>query len=81
MLETIDLGAVNSTGYVFQIEMTYRAHLAGFKIAEIPIVFRERQCGESKMTGRIVMEAVFRVGQLRWIGERRQPLTQQSRVP
>ena len=81
VLETIDLGAVNSTGYVFQIEMTYRAHLAGFKITEIPIVFRERRCGESKMTGRIVMEAVFRVGQLRWIGERRQPLAQQSRVP
>jgi dolichol-phosphate mannosyltransferase len=61
LLRTIDLDAVTSTGYGFQIEMTARARQAGAVIAELPIVFRERTAGTSKMTGAIVREALFMV--------------------
>jgi dolichol-phosphate mannosyltransferase len=66
VLETIDLGAVTSKGYAFQIELTYRAHLAGFRIAEVPIVFPDRRVGQSKMSGRIVREAMVNVVKLRF---------------
>ncbi|MFT7578533.1 MAG: dolichol-phosphate mannosyltransferase [Myxococcota bacterium] len=65
LLEQIDLGAVRATGYAFQIELTYRAHLAGFRIAEVPIIFPDRRVGESKMSGNIVREAMLNVVKLR----------------
>lgn len=65
VLETIDLSAVASKGYAFQIELTYRTHLAGFRIAEVPIVFPDRRVGQSKMSGRIVREAMINVVKLR----------------
>lgn len=65
VLEAIELGSVRSQGYVFQIEVTYRAVLAGFRVAEVPIVFRERDAGASKMSARIAVEAMWRVPLLR----------------
>ncbi len=65
VLESIDFDLVESRGYVFQIEMTYRALLAGFRVREVPIVFYERTVGQSKMTKSIVAEALFRVPELR----------------
>jgi len=66
VLETIPLGEIGSLGYAFQVEMTYRAAEAGFKIVEIPICFRERRAGASKMSGWIVAEAAWKVPLLRW---------------
>jgi len=65
VLRAIDLGAVEAQGYVFQIEVTYRALLAGFRVVEIPIVFRDRRLGRSKMSPRIAAEAIWRVPALR----------------
>lgn len=65
-LETIDLGAVRSNGYGFQIEMKYRVHRAGLRIVEIPIVFEDRRVGQSKMSGGIVAEALWMVWRLRF---------------
>ena len=65
-LEAIDLGAVRSNGYSFQIEMTYRALQSGLEVAEVPIVFVDRRAGESKMSRRIFAEAVGVVWKLRW---------------
>ncbi len=61
VLEAIDLPSVRAQGYVFQIEVTYRAILAGFTVREIPIVFADRTAGKSKMSTRIALEAVWRV--------------------
>jgi dolichol-phosphate mannosyltransferase len=69
-LEAIDLDSVQSHGYSFQVEMTYRAIRSGFDVAEVPIVFRDRRVGDSKMTGRIVLEAVWQVPALRFRGRR-----------
>ncbi len=66
VLETIDLGAIAARGYGFQIEGTYRALRAGFRVVEIPITFVDRRVGESKMSGSIVVEAVRQVPLLRW---------------
>jgi dolichol-phosphate mannosyltransferase len=66
VLESVDLNAVKSNGYAFQIEMSFRAWKKGFRIAEIPIVFVDRTEGESKMSKRIVREAVWMVWRLRW---------------
>lgn len=66
VLEALELDAVKSKGYAFQIELTYRAHLAGFKIAEVPIIFPDRKLGQSKMSGRIVREAMLNVVKLRF---------------
>lgn len=66
VLEAIDLNAVRSNGYAFQIEMSFRAWKRGFRIVEIPIVFTDRSEGESKMSRRIVREAVWMVWRLRW---------------
>jgi dolichol-phosphate mannosyltransferase len=66
VLEAIDLDSVDARGYAFQIEMTYRALQRGFKVVEVPIVFRDRQAGDSKMDGSIVREAVWRVPQMRF---------------
>lgn len=65
VLEAIDLPSVRSQGYVFQIEITYRAVLAGFRVQEVPIVFRDRVADSSKMSWRIALEAMWRVPQLR----------------
>lgn len=64
-LEAIDLDRVGSTGYAFQIEMDFRAWRAGMELVEVPIVFTDRDRGESKMSGAIVREAVWRVWALR----------------
>jgi dolichol-phosphate mannosyltransferase len=61
VLEAIDLPSVRAEGYVFQIEVTYRAIMAGFKVREIPIVFADRVAGTSKMSARIALEAMVRV--------------------
>ena len=65
-LRDIDYASVRSRGYAFQIELTYRALRRGWRVAEVPIVFRERRAGRSKMTGRIALEAAWRVAALRW---------------
>lgn len=65
VLETIDLNKIKSNGYAFQIEMTFKAWKKGFKIGEIPIVFVDRTMGSSKMSKKIVREAVFMVWKLR----------------
>ena len=57
--------AVQSTGYAFQIELTYRALKAGFKVKEIPIVFEDRRVGQSKMSRKIFLEALTMVWKLR----------------
>jgi dolichol-phosphate mannosyltransferase len=61
VLETIDLDAVSSLGYAFQIETTYRALRAGFRVLELPITFVDREAGSSKMSRGIVLEAIWRV--------------------
>ncbi len=65
VLETIDLDAVDSKGYAFQIETTYRALRAGFKVVEVPITFADREVGGSKMSKAIVAEAIWKVPGLR----------------
>ena len=59
MLEAIDLDSISSRGYAFQVETTYRAIRAGFRVVEVPITFRDRRVGESKMSGAIVLEAAL----------------------
>ena len=68
VLEAIDLDAVSSRGYAFQIETTYRALRAGFRVVEVPITFVDREAGDSKMSRAIVLEAIWRVPvpRLRW---------------
>lgn len=66
VLEAIPLDEVRSNGYAFQIEMNFRAWKKGFRIVEIPIVFVDRTEGESKMSKKIVREAVWMVWRLRW---------------
>jgi dolichol-phosphate mannosyltransferase len=65
VLETIDLDAISSKGYAFQIETTYRALRAGFRVVELPIGFVDREQGGSKMSRRIVLEAIWKVPALR----------------
>jgi len=65
-LEAIDLDAVHSEGYSFQIEMTYRVHKKGMRIVETPIIFYERAEGKSKMSNKIFFEAIYRVWQI-WL--------------
>ncbi len=65
VLEAIDLATVECSGYAFQIELTYRALLKGFRVAEIPIVFADRRVGQSKMSRRIVLEAIAKVWSIR----------------
>ncbi len=67
-LEALDFDGVDAHGYGFQIEMTFRAVQAGLSVAEVPIVFRERREGQSKMTARITLEAVWKVPALRLRG-------------
>ncbi len=65
VLEAIDLPTVRSRGYAFQVELTYRAVQAGFRVVEVPIAFRDRERGTSKMSWRIAAEAVWLVPALR----------------
>ncbi len=65
VLETIDLDAIHSKGYAFQIETTYRARRAGFRVVEVPIRFVDRKVGGSKMSRAIVLEAIWKVPALR----------------
>jgi dolichol-phosphate mannosyltransferase len=65
VLEAIDLASLAATGYAFQVETTYRALRHGFRVAEVPIVFRDRRVGESKMSKRIIAEAAWRVPLMR----------------
>ena len=66
VLETINLDAIRFKGYAFQIEMKFTAYKLGFKIAEVPVIFVNRQLGTSKMSGGIFSEALFGVMKLRW---------------
>jgi dolichol-phosphate mannosyltransferase len=66
VLESIALDRVRSRGYAFQVELTYRAAQAGFRVVEVPIVFRDRQHGTSKMSWRIAAEAMWLVPLLRF---------------
>jgi dolichol-phosphate mannosyltransferase len=70
VLQSIPLDSVGSNGYAFQIEMSFRAWQRKFRIGEIPITFTDRDIGESKMSGGIVREAVWRVWHLRWLSIR-----------
>ena len=63
VLEGIDYAAVQSQGYCFQVDLAWRALRAGYRVAEVPITFAERERGESKMSGAIVREAFWRVTQ------------------
>ncbi|HWT90533.1 MAG TPA: polyprenol monophosphomannose synthase [Solirubrobacterales bacterium] len=65
VLEATDLDAISTRGYAFQVEVTYRAIRLGFKVVEVPIIFRERRVGTSKMDLGIVAEAVWRLPKLR----------------
>jgi dolichol-phosphate mannosyltransferase len=65
VLERLELDRIQTTGYAFQIELKFRAYRRGFRLRELPIVFIERETGESKMSKRIVREAVWRVWWLR----------------
>lgn len=66
VLETINLGDIQSNGYAFQIELVYRTLRAGFRIGELPIIFPDRRVGRSKMSRRIVLEALVNVWRLRF---------------
>jgi dolichol-phosphate mannosyltransferase len=68
VLEGIDLPSVECTGYAFQIELTYRAIRRGFRVKEVPIVFEDRRVGQSKMSSRIVVEALGKVWSIRFSG-------------
>lgn len=65
VIESMDLGKIQSNGYTFQIELKFRAWKSGYSIREVPIVFTERDSGESKMSKKIVREAVWKVWKLR----------------
>jgi dolichol-phosphate mannosyltransferase len=81
VLEAIDLDSIGVRGYAFQVEMTYRAIQLGFRVAEVPIVFRDRRVGESKMDGSIVAEAIVAVPRLRFGGrrmKRREPTVEEA---
>jgi len=65
VLEALDLDSVDAAGYVFQVEMTYRARRKGFRVVEIPIHFADRTAGQSKMSAAVALEGVWKVPRLR----------------
>ncbi len=67
VIEGIDLNKIQSNGYTFQIELKFRAWRKGYSVVEVPIVFTERDSGESKMSKKIVREAVWKVWKLRFL--------------
>jgi dolichol-phosphate mannosyltransferase len=81
VLETIEPSTLRAQGYVFNIELTYRALLAGFTVTEVPITFRDREAGQSKMSLPIAFEALMLVPRLRWelSGRRREQLRSAGR--
>lgn len=79
VLETIELDQVATSGYSFQIEMTYRVLKAGFDVLEVPITFRERTAGKSKMSTEIVAEAMWKVPAMRVGPNRVRPLRRHVR--
>jgi dolichol-phosphate mannosyltransferase len=80
-LEAIDYASVRSQGYAFQVELTYRALTRGLRVEELPIVFRERRHGDSKMSLRIAAEAAWLVPALRFGRRRWEPSGEPARVP
>ncbi|MGH2945248.1 MAG: polyprenol monophosphomannose synthase [Solirubrobacteraceae bacterium] len=80
-LEAIDYASVRSQGYAFQVELTYRALGCGLRVEEIPITFRERERGESKMSARIALEAAWLVPALRFGRRRWERTGEPARVP
>lgn len=84
LIERLALSGFQTAGFGFQVEMTYRALRAGARVHEVPILFRDRQVGASKMSQRIILEAIWRVLELRLRGDRsgaaaaRRPLMQPS---
>lgn len=66
VLEAVDLASVECSGYAFQIELTFRALRLGFRVVEVPIVFVDRRVGQSKMSRRIVLEAMRKVWSMRF---------------
>jgi len=74
-LEAIEYGTVRSQGYAFQVELTYRALTRGLRVRELPITFRERRLGRSKMSARIALEAAWLVPSLRFGRRRWEPPT------
>ena len=66
VLETINLNKIKFVGYAFQIEMKFKAYKKGFKIVEIPVIFKDRTKGKSKMSGSIISEAIFGVISLKF---------------
>ena len=66
VLEAIDLPNIQSSGYSFQVEMTFRAHVAGFRLTEVPIIFTERRAGQSKMNKGVILESIKMPLKLRW---------------
>jgi dolichol-phosphate mannosyltransferase len=79
-LDDIELDSITSQGYVFQVETTYRAIQAGLRVIEVPIVFRDRRAGNSKMTRRIIAEAAWRVPAMRRTHGRTRSARAQTRV-
>jgi dolichol-phosphate mannosyltransferase len=74
VLESMQLDNIRSNGYAFQVELTYQAWMAGFRVVEIPITFTDRYAGKSKMSGKIVREALWMIWALAWAnGFRRSP--------
>jgi dolichol-phosphate mannosyltransferase len=74
VLEALDLDNIRSNGYSFQIEVTHRAHQMGFKVKETPIIFYDRKVGTSKMTGKIVLEAMAVVWRIRLSKRAKRPV-------
>lgn len=66
VLEIMDLGKIRFVGYAFQIEMKFAAWTLGFRLREVPITFKDRELGESKMSLRIVQEGIFGVLKMKW---------------
>ena len=66
VLETLDLSGIEASGYMFQIELKYRTVKAGFSVHEVPVIFIDREFGESKMNSSIVLEAIWRVWKLKF---------------
>jgi len=73
-LEGIDLGSIRSQGYIFQVEMAYVSERLGYRVLEVPIYFRDRRAGRSKMTLPVQIEAALRVWEVRWRHRHLRPL-------
>jgi dolichol-phosphate mannosyltransferase len=81
VLEAIGLDTIRSNGYAFQIEMAYRAYRLGFHIQEIPIVFTERRAGKSKLSKRVIWEAIWLPWKLRFSRTYNAPQPKQQILP